>query len=114
VNFIRTFNSFCISDVQLLKRDRNFVRSRFYTNECAFVRYVVCNFIRKSHEKVRDFFSLESGNPVIIYMWSRGVFYSGQTAAEAEANFLVRACQLDTYGVDPHPVKVAVTTNVSY
>ena len=34
------------------------------------------------------------------------VVYSGQTPAEAEANFLVRACQLDTYGVDPHPVKV--------
>ena len=36
------------------------------------------------------------------------LFCSGQTPAEAEANFLVRACQLDTYGVDPHPVKVAV------
>jgi len=34
------------------------------------------------------------------------VLHSGQNPAEAEANFLVRACQLDTYGVDPHPVKV--------
>lgn len=24
----------------------------------------------------------------------------------AESNFLLRASQLDTYGVDPHPVKV--------
>jgi len=31
---------------------------------------------------------------------------SGQTPGEAEGNFLIRACQLDTYGVDPHPVKV--------
>jgi len=38
------------------------------------------------------------------------VIDSGQTPAEAEANFLIRACQLDTYGVDPHPVKVTVQT----
>ena len=31
---------------------------------------------------------------------------SRQTPAVAEMNFLVTAAQLDTYGVDPHPVKV--------
>jgi len=31
---------------------------------------------------------------------------SGQTPDVAEMNFLVTAAQLDTYGVDPHPVKV--------
>ena len=31
---------------------------------------------------------------------------SGQSPAVAEMNFLVAAAQLDTYGVDPHPVKV--------
>jgi hypothetical protein len=30
----------------------------------------------------------------------------GQTPAQVESNFLRKACQLDTYGVDPHPVKV--------
>ncbi|PSN38304.1 FERM domain-containing protein 5 [Blattella germanica] len=29
----------------------------------------------------------------------------GQTPAQVETNFLRKACQLDTYGVDPHPVK---------
>lgn len=30
----------------------------------------------------------------------------GQVPAEAEANFLKKAATLDTYGVDPHQVKV--------
>ena len=30
----------------------------------------------------------------------------GQTLEITETNFLRKACQLDTYGVDPHPVKV--------
>lgn len=34
------------------------------------------------------------------------LLYRGQTPAMAESNFLLRASQLDTYGVDPHPVKV--------
>jgi len=34
---------------------------------------------------------------------------SGQTPTETETNFLRRASQLDTYGVDPHPVKVGTT-----
>lgn len=29
----------------------------------------------------------------------------GQTPAEAELNFLKKASQLETYGIDPHPVK---------
>ncbi|XP_054278606.1 FERM domain-containing protein 5-like isoform X1 [Macrosteles quadrilineatus] len=29
----------------------------------------------------------------------------GQTPAQTESNFLRKACTLDTYGVDPHPVK---------
>ena len=31
---------------------------------------------------------------------------SGQSPAVAESNFLKMASQMDTYGVDPHPVKV--------
>lgn len=31
---------------------------------------------------------------------------AGQQPADAEITFLRIACQLDTYGVDPHPVKV--------
>lgn len=30
----------------------------------------------------------------------------GQQPSDAENTFLKIACQLDTYGVDPHPVKV--------
>lgn len=30
----------------------------------------------------------------------------GMSTQEAERTFLKIACQLDTYGVDPHPVKV--------
>lgn len=30
----------------------------------------------------------------------------GQVPAVSELNFLRKACLLDTYGVDPHPVKV--------
>lgn len=29
----------------------------------------------------------------------------GQTPAQAELNFLKKAAALDTYGIDPHPVK---------
>jgi len=29
----------------------------------------------------------------------------GQTPAQAEMNFLKKACLLETYGIDPHPVK---------
>ncbi|VVC95237.1 unnamed protein product [Leptidea sinapis] len=32
----------------------------------------------------------------------------GMSTQEAERSFLKIACQLDTYGVDPHPVKVAI------
>ena len=38
------------------------------------------------------------------------VAVSGQTPNVAEMNFLVAATQLDTYAVDPHPVKVCGTT----
>lgn len=31
----------------------------------------------------------------------------GQSSSQAENTFLKVSCQLDTYGVDPHPVKVA-------
>lgn len=30
----------------------------------------------------------------------------GQSSSQAENTFLKVSCQLDTYGVDPHPVKV--------
>lgn len=32
----------------------------------------------------------------------------GKTAAEMETIFLKKACVLDTYGVDPHAVKVKI------
>lgn len=32
----------------------------------------------------------------------------GMSTQEAERTFLKIACQLDTYGVDPHPVKVRI------
>ena len=35
------------------------------------------------------------------------MFYRGQVPSEAEANFLKKSSSLDTYGVDPHPVKVS-------
>lgn len=35
----------------------------------------------------------------------------GQTPPQVESSFLKLACQLDTYGVDPHPVKVC---NITY
>ncbi len=41
-------------------------------------------------------------------------FYSGQVPSEAEGNFLKKACTLDTYGVDPHPVKVSITLVYSF
>lgn len=33
----------------------------------------------------------------------------GQSPSTMETHFLRKACQLDTYGVDPHPVKVIIT-----
>lgn len=33
-------------------------------------------------------------------------FGSSQTPADVELKFLAKAAQLDTYGIDPHPVKV--------
>lgn len=33
---------------------------------------------------------------------------TGRTAAEVETLFLKKACVLDTYGVDPHPVIVNI------
>ena len=35
---------------------------------------------------------------------------SGQAPADVEILFLKKASSLDTYGVDPHPVKVSVVT----
>ncbi len=32
--------------------------------------------------------------------------YSGEVPSDAESNFLKKAATLETYGVDPHPVKV--------
>jgi len=37
--------------------------------------------------------------------------FRGQTPDIAEMNFLITASQLDTYGVDPHPVKVLPAHN---
>lgn len=42
-----------------------------------------------------------------VYSLDLRLLYRGQTPATAESNFLQQACRLDTYGVDPHPVKVA-------
>lgn len=36
---------------------------------------------------------------------------NGKTAAEMETMFLKKACVLDTYGVDPHAVKVRIIIN---
>ncbi len=36
------------------------------------------------------------------------VFFRGQTPAEAEKNFILKAHTLATYGVDPHPVRVCI------
>ena len=36
----------------------------------------------------------------------------GQTPDVAELNFLLTATQLDTYGVDPHPVKVITQQSI--
>ena len=47
-----------------------------------------------------------SSNACVVLWPCFVIDYRGQTPAEAEANFLLRASQLDTYGVDPHPVKV--------
>lgn len=35
----------------------------------------------------------------------------GQSSSQVENTFLKLACQLDTYGVDPHPVKVVEIKN---
>lgn len=42
----------------------------------------------------------------VIYRLALRLLCRGQTPAAAEANFLQQASRLDTYGVDPHPVKV--------
>jgi len=52
--------TFWVDFSQLLRRDPNFLTSGFRINKCAFVRYVVCNFVWKS----QGFFYLESANPV--------------------------------------------------
>ena len=39
---------------------------------------------------------------------------SGQAPADVEILFLKKASSLDTYGVDPHPVKVSVVTSSRY
>ena len=46
-----------------------------------------------------------------LTIWSADLFlfaflFRGQVPAEAEGNFLKKASTLDTYGVDPHQVKV--------
>ena len=41
-----------------------------------------------------------------VYYITTTHFSRGQVPAEAEANFLKKAASLDTYGVDPHKVKV--------
>lgn len=35
----------------------------------------------------------------------------GKSAAEVETMFLKKACVLDTYGIDPHAVKVIIIMN---
>ena len=35
---------------------------------------------------------------------------SGQVPSDCEASFLKKACSMDTYGVDPHQVKVSWET----
>jgi hypothetical protein len=45
----------------------------------------------------------------IVYVDLILYFFSGQVPAEAEANFLKKAASLDTYGVDPHRVKVSIS-----
>ncbi len=44
--------------------------------------------------------------PVLQLMIVLLTLNRGQVPSEAEGNFLKKACSLDTYGVDPHPVKV--------
>ncbi len=46
--------------------------------------------------------------PIIDSLWFP-VIRRGQVPAEAELNFLKRACQLDTYGFDPYSVKARET-----
>ena len=38
--------------------------------------------------------------------------FSGISAAEAEQKFIEMASHLDTYGVDPHPVKVMIPPRI--
>lgn len=45
--------------------------------------------------------------PVDLFEFYWCCFGRGQVPSEAEANFLKKASTLDTYGVDPHQVKVS-------